>query len=183
MFKFIKMRESKVSDQFSKIDVNTILKGTIKAQGDVRIDGFLEGDIETSGKLIIGKEAKVKGKILCENAEIEGEFNGELRASGTLSLRAGCEIKGKIIIQKLIVESGAIFNASCTMYSKENKKLKIDPNTIISENIEQMGVWNQSIEVNNPGVLKLNSTKNKKEAKSLKNITPKFKELPSTRSK
>ena len=177
MFKFIKMRESKTSDNFSKIDATTTLKGTIKTQDDIRIDGVLEGDVETSGKLIIGKGAKVKGKILCENAEIEGVLKGELRASGTLSLRAGCQIKGKIIIQKLIVDSGAILNASCTMYSKENenKKIKIDPKTTISEVI---GAWNKSIEVDNPGVLKLNSIKNKKEAKS-----PEFKELPSAGSK
>ena len=180
MFKFIKMRESKTSDNFSKIDATTTLKGTIKTQDDIRIDGVLEGDVETSGKLIIGKGAKVKGKILCENAEIEGVLKGELRASGTLSLRAGCHIKGKIIIQKLVVDSGAILNASCTMYSRENEneKIKIDPKTTISEDIEEIGAWNKSIEVDNPGVLKLNSIKNKKEAKS-----PEFKELPSAGSK
>tara|TARA_B100000767_G_scaffold15639_1_gene14774 strand:- start:357 stop:866 length:510 start_codon:yes stop_codon:yes gene_type:complete len=162
------MRESKTSDNFSKIDATTTLIGTIKTQDDVRIDGVLEGDVETSGKLIIGKEARVKGKILCKNAEIEGVLKGELRASGTLSLRAGCQIKGKIIIQKLIVDSGAILNASCTMYSKENENKKIGPKTTISEDTEEIGAWNKSIEVDDPGILKMNSIKNKKEAKKLK---------------
>jgi len=172
MIKFIKMRESKTNRQYSKIDKNTILKGSIKAQTDIRIDGILEGDIETSGKLIIAKEAKVKGKILCENADIEGVFRGELTASGILSLKTGCNIKGKIRIQKLIVESGAIFNASCSMHSKEDgdrkikdgfKKIKIEQNTAISESSETIGAWAESIKVDDdPGVVNLNSAKNQK---------------------
>ena len=166
MFKLIKIKESKTRISFSEINASTTLKGTIKTQNDVRIDGVLEGAVETSGKLIIGKEAKVKGKILCENAEIEGVFKGELRASGTLSLRAGCEIRGRIINQKLIVESGAILNASCAVYSKENrnKTMKIDPKTTTSEDTEEIETWDKSIEVDNPStrVLKFNSIKNKK---------------------
>lgn len=162
--------ESKTWDNFSKIDASTTLKGTIKTQSDIRIEGVLEGDVETSGKLIIGKEAKVKGKILCENAEIEGVFKGELRASRTLSLKSGCEIRGRIIIQKLIVESGAILNASCTMNFKENRNkiMKIDPKTTISENTEEIETWNKSIEVDNHSDLKFNSIKNKKEQKKQK---------------
>lgn len=173
MYKFIKIMESKTWDNFSKIDASTTLKGTIKTQNDVRIDGVLEGDIETSGKLIIGKEAKVKGKVLCENAEIEGVFKGELRASRTLSLKVGCEIRGRIIIQRLIVESGAILNASCTMNPKENIKkiMKIDPKTIMSEDTEELDTLNKSIEVDNHSVSKFNSIKNKKKQK-LKNYDP-----------
>ena len=173
MFKFIKIMESKTWDNFSKIDASTNLKGTIKTQNDVRIDGVLEGDIETSGKLIIGKEAKVKGKILCENAEIEGVFKGELRASRTLSLKVGCEIRGRIIIQKLIVESGAILNASCTMDSKKNNKkiIKIDQKTIMSEDKEEVETLNKSIDVDNHSFSKFNSIKNKKEEKKL-NLNP-----------
>ena len=173
MYKFIKIMESKTWDNFSKIDASTTLKGTIKTQNDVRIDGVLEGDIETSGKLIIGKEAKVKGKVFCENAEIEGVFKGELRASRTLSLKVGCEIRGRIIIQRLIVESGAILNASCTMNPKENIKkiMKIDPKTIMSEDTEELDTLNKSIEVDNHSVSKFNSIKNKKKQK-LKNYDP-----------
>ena len=120
------MKGLETNGQYSKIDKNTILSGSIKAQTDIRIDGILEGDVETSGKVIIGKEAKVMGKILCENADIEGVFKGELTASGILSLKTGCNIEGEIRIEKLIVESGAIFNATCSMHSKEDgvKKLK-----------------------------------------------------------
>ena len=120
------MKGSDNNGQYSKIDKNTSLNGNINAKTDIRIDGKVEGEIITTGKVIIGKDANVKGKILCGNADIEGIFYGELTVSGTLSLKIGSNLEGKVRIQKLMVESGAIFNASCSMHSAEDgvKKLK-----------------------------------------------------------
>ena len=120
------MKGSDNNGQYSKIDKNTTLNGNINAKTDIRIDGKVEGEIITTGKVIIGKDANVKGKILCGNADIEGIFYGELTVSGTLSLKIGSNLEGKVRIQKLMVESGAIFNASCSMHSAEVgvKKLK-----------------------------------------------------------
>ena len=120
------MKGSENNGQYSKIDKNTTLKGNVNADSDIRIDGKVEGELITTGKIILGKDAQVKGKIRCANADIEGVFEGELTLSGTLSLKMGSNLQGKVRIQKLIVESGAIFNASCSMHSVEDgvKKLK-----------------------------------------------------------
>ena len=91
--------------QYSKIEKSTTLKGNIKSKTDIRVDGNVEGEVVTKGKVILGKESNVIGKILCANADIEGKFDGELTASGTLSLKSGSNVKGKVKIQKLIVES------------------------------------------------------------------------------
>ena len=120
------MKGSENNGQYSKIDKNTTLRGNINAKSDIRIDGKVEGELITTGKIILGKDAQVKGKIRCANADIEGVFEGELTLSGTLILKMGSNLQGKVLIQKLIVESGAIFNASCSMHSAEDgvKKLK-----------------------------------------------------------
>ena len=120
------MRGTDNNGQYSKIDKNTIFKGSIHSKTDIRIDGTVEGEIVTTGKVIFGKDAKVKGTVLCGNADAEGTFDGELTVSGTLNLKTGSNLKGKVRIQKLIVESGATFNANCSMHSAEDgvKKLK-----------------------------------------------------------
>ena len=112
--------------QYSKIEKSTTLKGNIKSKTDIRIDGNVEGEVVTKGKVILGKESNVIGKILCANADIEGKFDGELTASGTLSLKSGSNVKGKVKIQKLIVESGSIFNANCSMHSAEDGVKKLN---------------------------------------------------------
>ena len=120
------MRGTDNNGQYSKIEKNTIFKGSIHSKTDIRIDGTVEGEVVTTGKVIFGKDAKVKGTVLCGNADVEGSFDGELTVSGTLNLKTGSNLKGKVRIQKLIVESGATFNANCSMHSAEDgvKKLK-----------------------------------------------------------
>ena len=112
--------------QYSKIEKSTTLKGNIKSKTDIRIDGNVEGEVVTTGKVILGKESDVIGKILCGNADVEGKFDGELTVSGTLNLKTGANVKGKVKIQKLIVESGSIFNANCSMHSAEDGVKKLN---------------------------------------------------------
>ena len=119
------MKTTDLNGQYSKIDKNTVLKGAINAKTDIRIDGTLEGEVETVGRVIIGKDAVVNGKVLCANADIEGIFKGTLTVSGSLSLKAGSNVEGEVFIQKLIVESGATFNANCSMHSEEDGVKKL----------------------------------------------------------
>lgn len=119
------MKTTDSNGQYSKIDKNTFLKGAINAKTDIRIDGTLEGEVETVGRVIIGKDAVVNGKVLCANADIEGVFKGNLTVSGSLSLKAGSNVEGEVFIQKLIVESGATFNANCSMHSEEDGVKKL----------------------------------------------------------
>ena len=119
------MKTTYSNGQYSKIDKNTVLKGAINAKTDIRIDGTLEGEVETVGRVIIGKDAVVNGKVLCANADIEGVFKGNLTVSGSLSLKAGSNVEGEVFIQKLIVESGATFNANCSMHSEEDGVKKL----------------------------------------------------------
>ena len=120
------MKGIETNGQYSKIDQNTSLKGTLKAKTDIRIDGSVEGNVETTGKVILGKEAKVLGEVSCVNAEIEGLFKGKIMVSGILSLKTNSNVEGEVLTQKLIVEAGATFNAQCKMQTSEEgvKKLK-----------------------------------------------------------
>ena len=101
--------------QPNRIEKNTIIKGNITSEADFRIDGKLEGNVKTSGKVVIGKDGLIKGKVECVNADIEGSFNGELYVSELLSLKNSAKIEGTVNVAKLAVEPGATFNASCTM--------------------------------------------------------------------
>ncbi len=94
---------------------STKIVGDISSDGDFRIDGSVDGTIKTSGKLIVGKDGEVTGTITCVNADIEGKISGTLNCSGTLNLKSSATIDGEVFIEKLAVEPGATFNASCSM--------------------------------------------------------------------
>ena len=94
---------------------NTKIVGELKSEGDFRIDGILEGTLTTKGRVIIGLEGFVTGKVFCENADVEGRFSGELKVSKTLTIKAAASISGDVVLGKLSVEPGATFNATCSM--------------------------------------------------------------------
>ena len=119
------MKGLDTNGQYSKIDQNTSLKGTLKAKTYIRIDGKLEGSVQTSGKVILGKQAKVVGEVDCTNAEIEGLFKGKLVVSGVLNLKSTSNVEGEVKTQKLIVEAGATFNAQCKMQAAEEGVKKL----------------------------------------------------------
>lgn len=110
--------------QPNRIEKNTVIKGDISSEADFRIDGKLEGDVKTSGKIVIGKDGVIKGKVECVNADIEGQFNGELFVTELLTLKSSAMIKGTVNISKLSVEPGATFNATCNMMGKSGMKSK-----------------------------------------------------------
>jgi cytoskeletal protein CcmA (bactofilin family) len=130
------MKNNDINGKHSRIESSTSIKGDIVSEGDFRIDGTLEGSIKTNGKIVIGKEGLVNGGVSCNNADVEGKNKGNLFVSETLNLRSTCHIDGEVVIGKLMVESGANFNASCSM-NKEGKKADIQLVSKLEESREK----------------------------------------------
>ncbi len=99
----------------NRIAKGTSISGEIISEADFRIDGQFKGNINTTGKVVIGKDGFIDGKIECVNADIEGKFSGELLISNMLALKNTAMVEGDATIGKLAVETGAIFNATCKM--------------------------------------------------------------------
>lgn len=107
----------------NKISQGTHLVGDIKSEGGFRLEGAVEGNLTTPAKVVIGKTGSLKGALQCENADIEGKVTGTLTITGTLTLRGSAVIEGEVHTNKLAVEPGATFNASCIMGGAEFKEL------------------------------------------------------------
>ena len=116
------MKYNEANGQPNRIEKGTKITGEIQSESDFRIDGILEGSISTSGKVVIGKEGKINGKVICKNADFEGVFSGNLEVKETLTLKSSSKTEGDVIISKLIVDAGAFFNATCSMKSSSDVK-------------------------------------------------------------
>ena len=103
------------STQQNIIAQGTKIVGDIASQGPFRIDGTIEGNVKTTGKVVVGKSGFIKGTLQGDNADFEGKFSGKLILSGTLSLKSTAHIEGEVRTSKLAVEPGATFNATCSM--------------------------------------------------------------------
>ena len=104
------------------IEKSTKIIGNIFSKADFRIDGEVEGNITTSGKVVVGNNGKISGKLNCSNADISGNISGNIEVNETLSLMSDSYVQGEIITGKLSVEEGAQVDATISM--KSSKKLK-----------------------------------------------------------
>lgn len=113
------------NDSFSAntIQNGTILEGKVESEGNIRIDGKLEGLLTTNGKLVVGETGVIIGNVRCENANIEGRVEGELVVNGLLVLKQKAIINGDISTKKIVVEEGAIFNGTIKT-GEEKSQLK-----------------------------------------------------------
>lgn len=94
---------------------DTRIKGDIESNGDIRIDGTLEGNLDCKGRVILGPEALVKGILRCKVGDIMGRVEGEIVATDLLNLKSSAVVTGDLTMGKLSVEPGAKFSGKCSM--------------------------------------------------------------------
>lgn len=97
------------------LSYGTVVKGEIKTEEDLRIDGKVEGNIECGGKVVIGPQAEIIGDINCQNVDIIGSINGKLQIKEIFTMRASGVFTGEVIAGSLEIEPGAVFNGTCKM--------------------------------------------------------------------
>jgi cytoskeletal protein CcmA (bactofilin family) len=95
--------------------VGTCVTGDICAEEDFRIDGKLEGNIECSGKVIVGTQAEIVGNIQCQNTDLMGTVVGNITIHETASLKSSVRFTGEIAAKYIDIEAGAMFNGTCKM--------------------------------------------------------------------
>ena len=98
---------------------DTKILGDIESDGDIRMDGAMEGKLNCKGRVVIGPEAHIKGTIYARNAEILGNVEGEINVIDLLTLKSTAVITGDLLMGKFSVEPGARFTGNCKMNGSE----------------------------------------------------------------
>lgn len=88
------------------IGENVEIKGTLSFPGLLRIDGAFEGELLSTGKLIVGPTGSVKADIDLEEAFIAGKVIGNITVKTRLTLRGRAEVIGDINAPLISVDEG-----------------------------------------------------------------------------
>lgn len=106
-------REEKVEEESREdeepetiIAAGVSIKGTMSFQKLIRIDGEFEGELISSGKLIVGPTGSVKAHINLEEAFIAGKVIGDITVKKRLVLRGRAEVRGDITAPLLSIDEG-----------------------------------------------------------------------------
>jgi cytoskeletal protein CcmA (bactofilin family) len=97
------------------VSAGTTVKGDISSNSDLRIDGTIIGNIQSSARIVVGTNGVVEGDITGNQADIVGKVSGNIRTKELLQLRGDCVVTGNLYAGKLQVEPSATFNGQCHM--------------------------------------------------------------------
>ncbi|NEQ49872.1 MAG: polymer-forming cytoskeletal protein [Leptolyngbya sp. SIO3F4] len=96
----------------------TTITGDIVTDGDLRVDGRVEGTIVSKGKLVVGGSGTVKGDIKCVNANVSGMVQGTMTVNEMIAVQASGKFSGDLSYGKLSVEPGAQLEGMFTIAGK-----------------------------------------------------------------
>ena len=97
------------------IQKGTTIEGNIDTTGNIRVDGRVTGNVRSKARIVLGESAHIEGDIQAQNAEIQGYMKGRLEVGELLVLKPSARIDGDIYANKMMIESGAVFNGQCHM--------------------------------------------------------------------
>ncbi len=91
------------------------IQGELIAQGDLIIEGEVQGTIVTSGDLQVGDSAKIEADIRAKNAVVSGEIRGTFHVEEKLELMPSSRFTGDLAVGVLSVGAGAQVNGTVRM--------------------------------------------------------------------
>lgn len=112
--------------EVNRISCGTEIKGSLISSSDIRLDGYFEGRLITSGKLVVGESAKLLGDVVCRSCDNWGVVEGKLVVKEIFGLKKTGTITGNIGCEKIFIEEGGIFNGSCKIIDEQTfEELKV----------------------------------------------------------
>lgn len=85
--------------------------GDIVSDGEVQIDGRLDGDIRCA-KLTVGEGGRIKGSVVADDCLVHGEVVGQIKADA-VTLSRSSRVEGDVLHDTLAIEPGARLDGHC----------------------------------------------------------------------
>jgi len=96
-----------------RVEAGLTIKGEIRGDRDLQIDGSVEGLIELNpSKVTILPSAKVTADIIAREVVIYGSVKGNIRASDRIEIKKDGSLNGDMTTARIMIEDGAYFKGS-----------------------------------------------------------------------
>ena len=101
------------------ISINTFIgsgsaiSGDVRVNGFVRVDGDIDGNFETSGSVIIGEKARIRGNVSAKVAIIGGIVLGDVSATESVKLLTSSTVLGDVITRHIQIDDKVILHGHC----------------------------------------------------------------------
>lgn len=91
------------------------IKGELKGEEDLVIEGRVEGNIALKKHLIVETSGVIVADVQTENITVRGEMNGNMVAGDKVEISATAKVIGDIKAPRIVIEDGARFRGNIEM--------------------------------------------------------------------
>jgi cytoskeletal protein CcmA (bactofilin family) len=113
----------KFKDAETVIGASIKVKGNFHGQGNIIIEGTLEGSLKTDASIFIGEKARVIASVEARDLIVNGEIKGNVNIKNYLSLGSTAKINGDVQYGELSIEKGAAINGQLLSTGPQTKKM------------------------------------------------------------
>lgn len=107
------------------VGLGTVVNGDIKSEAAViRIDGEINGEVNTKGDLIIGKDGIVNGSVTAANLNLGGSIKGNAIVSNKIVIEATGKLVGDISTKLLAMDESAVIQGKVSMSDESLEETK-----------------------------------------------------------
>ena len=115
------------------------ITGDLKLEGFTRVDGDIYGNLETTGKLIIGENARVRGSLTAKSVIVIGIVEGDIVAPESVHLFSSAVVLGDVISRKIKADEKVVIEGYCISIEnpqefEDAKKRWLDMRAISNKN-------------------------------------------------
>ena len=104
----------------SIISSNLHIVGDLKTEGEIQVDGIIDGDV-TAQALTIGSHARISGEVVADEVVVHGQTVGNLTAR-SVKLTKTAKVVGDIVHEVLAIEAGAYIEGQLKRFEEKKKE-------------------------------------------------------------
>ena len=119
------------------LDSGSHLVGDLRFDDTFRVDGRFEGQIHSSGRLVVGDSGEIEGEVHVAHIHVAGTIRGTVADAEKVEIAAGGKIYGELRTRSLIVADGAVLEGNCSM-DESGQKIRSAPETTTTETPEKI---------------------------------------------
>jgi cytoskeletal protein CcmA (bactofilin family) len=99
------------SEREARIGSGARVRGRVHGEGDLVVEGSVEGELAIRGDLTIAEGGTVTSKAVEAHAVvIAGSFEGDITATGTIRVGTGARVRGNLRGTSVSIDDGAKYS-------------------------------------------------------------------------
>ncbi len=102
-------RAQRSSQSNAVIGAGAKLRGRVHGDGDLLVEGAIEGDVAIHGDLTVEATGRLQSNVEADSVTVAGTLEGDVTARGVVHVRAGAKLTGDVRGESLAIDEGAEF--------------------------------------------------------------------------